>query len=178
MQEVSLLGLSSQSLGSCYWQTLRVFGVGRRTVGRGPLAAAALPACPWQWPEVSPPPPMVRRRPIWSLDDVTATKTPDNVASHPLLSISGRFPHPSNYYRLTNSIYGLGPVPQTERPSMPTYGVQRFRHSAIIFAPSRLFALFEYKMASKTTSSSGFDLKFRLLAPVFILESRPVAVHR
>jgi len=50
---------------------------------------------------------------------------------------------------------------------MPTYGVQRFRHSAVIFALFWLFALSEYKMESKTTSGSGFDLKFRLLATGF-----------
>ena len=35
----------------------------------------------------------------------------------------------------------------------------------------RHFALSESKMAAKTTSGSGFDLKFRLLAPGFLLES-------
>jgi len=42
--------------------TLSVFGVGRRTVGRGPGAAAAVLARPRRRPEVSPPPPTVRRR--------------------------------------------------------------------------------------------------------------------
>ena len=40
---------------------------------------------------------------------------------------------------------------------------------------SRLFALFESKMAAKTTSGSGFDPKFLLSAPDFLLESGFVA---
>jgi len=45
-------------------RTLRVFGVGRRTVGRGPGAAAAVSARPRRRPEVSPPAPTARWRPI------------------------------------------------------------------------------------------------------------------
>jgi len=55
--------------------TLRVFGVGRRTVGRGRVrkgAAAAVSARRQRHLEVSPPPPTVRRRLIRSLDDVAA----------------------------------------------------------------------------------------------------------
>jgi len=42
--------------------TLRVFEVGRRAVGRGPGAAAAVPTRPRRRPEVSPSPPTLRRR--------------------------------------------------------------------------------------------------------------------
>jgi len=42
-------------------------------------------------------------------------------------------------------------------------------------ALSRHFALSESKMAAKTTSGSGYDLKFRILAPSFLLESGFVA---
>jgi len=53
---------------------LSVFGIGRRTVGRGPGVVAALPACPQRQTEVSPPPSIVCQL-IQSLDDdVAATK--------------------------------------------------------------------------------------------------------
>ena len=97
-------------------KTLRVFGVGRRTVGRGTLAEAALPARSRQRPEVSPPLPMVRRRPIRLVDDVAVTKYPTTsrlTLCGAQLGISGCFLHPINYFRLTNSTSGLGPVPQT-----------------------------------------------------------------
>jgi len=42
---------------------------------------------------------------------------------------------------------------------------------------SRHFALSASKMAAKTTSGSGFDLKFRLNAPSFLLESEFVAAY-
>jgi len=42
---------------------------------------------------------------------------------------------------------------------------------------SRHFALLESKMAAKTTSSSGSDLKNRLNAPSFLLETGFVAVY-
>ena len=46
--------------------------------------------------------------------------------------------------------------------------IPTFRHR--FRAISRHFALSESKMAAKTTSGSGFDMKFRLVAPVFLLE--------
>ena len=52
----------------------------------------------------------------------------------PPLRILDRFPHPSNYFRLTNSTSGRGRAPQTERRSTPLHDVQRFRHSAVVFA--------------------------------------------
>jgi len=49
------------------------------------------------------------------------------------LGTSGRFPHPSNYFRWITSTSGRGLAPQTEPRSMPAREVQRFRHSAIVF---------------------------------------------
>jgi len=115
--------------------TLSVFGVGRRP---RPRAAAAVPSRPRRLPEVSPPPPTVRRRPIRSLGDVAAatkrSTTPRLTLCGPPLGILDRFPHPSNYFRLTNSTSGRGRAPQTERRSTPAHKVQRFRHSAVVFA--------------------------------------------
>ena len=69
---------------------VRSRSVGRRTVGRGrgEGAAAAVPARPWRRLEVSPPPPMVRRRPIRLLDDVAAS---NNVTFHPLRRVARYF---------------------------------------------------------------------------------------
>jgi len=118
-----------------------VFGVGRRTVGRCPgRAVAAVPTRRRRRPEVSPrtpPPPTVYRRPIRSLDDVAATK-PRTTSRLTLcgaqLGISDRFPYSGSYFRRINSTSGLGPASQTKRWSTPAYEVQRFRHSAIVFA--------------------------------------------
>jgi len=100
-------------------------------------AAAGVPVRPRRRPEVSPLLPMVRRRPIWSLDDVVATKhstTSCLTLCGAQLDTSGRFPHPSNYSWLINSTSGLGTAPETWTLSMPTHEVQRFRHFAIVFA--------------------------------------------
>jgi len=124
--------------------TLCVFRVGRRTVGHGPGAVAALPVHPRWRPEVSLSPLTVCRRPIQSVDGVVATK--HCIISR--LTICGtqvgtwdvgngpkcRFPRPSNYFHWINSTSGLGTAPQTEPWSMPVHEVQRFRHSAIVFA--------------------------------------------
>ena len=73
--------------------TLRVFGVGRMTVGRGPSSSSRNSGAPKT---------TVRRRPIRSLDDVVAIK----LCTTSCLTVcgaqpvtSGRFPHPSNYFR-------------------------------------------------------------------------------
>ena len=50
------------------------------------------------------------------------------------VGISDPFPHSSNYFRWTNSTSGRGPAPNTEPGSTPTREVQRFRHTAIVFA--------------------------------------------
>jgi len=47
--------------------------------------------------------------------------------------------------------------------------IPTFRRRSRAFC--RHFALSESKMAAKTTSGSGFDPKFRLLAAGFLLES-------
>ena len=78
--------------------------------------------------------------PIRSLGDVAAatkrSTTSRLTLCGPPLGILDRFPHPtsSNYFRLTNSTSGRRPVPQTERRSTPAHEVQRFRHSAVVFA--------------------------------------------
>ena len=114
-----------------------MFWVGRRTVGRGPggssrhssalktttgsLSAAADEADP-----------------IQSLGDVAAA-TKRSTTSHltlcgAQLGTSGRFPHPSNYFRWISSTSGRRPAPHTEPRSTPAHEVQRFRHSAIVLA--------------------------------------------
>jgi len=114
-----------------------VFGVSRRTVGHSPRAAATVPSSPRRLPEVSPLLPTVCRRTIRSLGDVAAaTKcrtTSRLTLCGPPLGISDLFPHPSNYFRLTNSTSGRGAAPQTERRSTHAHEVQRFRHSAVVF---------------------------------------------
>jgi len=108
--------------------------VGRRA---WPGAAAALPERQRRQPEVSPPPPTVRRRPIRSLDYVAATKRRSVsrlTVCDAQFGTLGRFPHPSNYVRGINSTSGLGPAPQTEPRSTPAHEVQRFRHSAVDLA--------------------------------------------
>jgi len=121
----------------CGYSTLGLFGVGWRTAGHGPGAAAGVPARPRQQTEVSPPPPMVRRRPIRSLDDVAATerrttsRVPHGGAQ---LGTSGRFPHPANYFQWINSTSGLGLAPQSKPWSMAAYEIQWFRHSAVVFS--------------------------------------------
>ena len=110
--------------------------------------------------------------------DVADDLSPPACRCGPLSGISGHFPHSSNYFRSIDSTSGLPRKPQTKRRSTTAYEVQRFRQSAVVFPPfSRHFALSDSKMAAKTTSGSGFNLKFRLDAPGFLLESEFAAVY-
>ena len=97
--------------------TLSVFGVGRRTVGRGPGAGGRSPVAPTTTAgtlrAADGPPEAIR-----SVDDVaTATKrrtTSRLTVCGAQLGISDRFPHPSNYFRSINSTSRRGPASQTE----------------------------------------------------------------
>jgi len=127
-----------------YYNTCSVLGVGRRTVWHGlgerrGGAAAGVPVRPWRRQQVSPLPPMVRRRPIRLLDDVAATKrrtTSSLTLCGAQLDTSGCFPHPSNYFWLINSTSGLGTAPETEPCQCP---LTRYSDSDISPSSSRTF---------------------------------------
>ena len=51
----------------------------------------------------------------------------------PLHGISGHFPHPSNYSQSINSTSSLQRKCQIKCKSTPTYEVQRFQQSAVVF---------------------------------------------
>ena len=72
---------------------------------------------------------------------------------------------------LANGVLSLG-----QTPTLLPQGPRTFRHR--LRAVKRHIALSESKMAAKTTSGSGFDPKFGLLAPSFLFESGIVAVYR
>jgi len=119
-----------QKFSSLVSITLRVFGVGWRTVGaawggsrtsgaRATRTVGSLSATDNRPPKADP---IARRR--------RGHKTPDNRDVSPF----GRFPHPSNYFWGTNSTSGLGPAPQSKRWTTPTREVHRLRHSAVVLA--------------------------------------------
>ena len=141
--------------------TLWVFGVGRRTVGHGPGSGSSV--APVRTAGSLSAATTARRRSIRSLDDVAAATECHTTSRFTVcgsqLGTSGRLPHHSNYFRWINSTSGLGPAPQTERRSTPAHGVQRFRHSAVVFTHFPGFS--HFSSPAKSTSGSGFDPRTR-----------------
>jgi len=121
---------------------LSVFGIGRRTVGRGPGVVAALPACPQGHND--------RRKSLrhhrlsasW-YNRSTMTSQPQNVGQH---HVSPSVAHRSPFWAIsripvtTSGELILLPVwyqyhkLNVGRCPLTSYEVQRFRHSAVVFA--------------------------------------------
>jgi len=70
----------------------------------------------------------------------------------------------SKYFRFSNSTSGTTPETGNGMPTSLFHYRQRLYHSS---AASRDFTPTVSKMAAKTSSGSGFDRKFKLVAPGF-----------
>jgi len=126
---LSLFKVSQNCIFSVYTQRVRSRSEDRRARPEGgssssvapTTTAGSLSAAADGPPEADP---IARRR-------RGGHKTQHNVTSHAMRPTARHFgpfpfPHPNNYFRLTNSTSGRGQAPQTQRRSTPVHEVQRF----------------------------------------------------